>query len=138
MTFDKLHRIILETSFADLPDSLSRHYGFWISPDGEVELVPNGTDHAVVAKLLIQKNPYLMGKFKKMLIRQQYDISKIKEVYYMTFKDFLYEQLHYMRVMKDQYSLYSSVVGHPTNKQKETLKDLGMLYDMQTMTIEEE
>ena len=137
MTFNKLHKLLLETSFADLPDSLSKHYGFWISPNGDVELVPNGTDHAVIAKRMILKTPYLKSKFVESLRLQGFDESKMNEIYYMTFKDYLYENLKYMRVVVERHrSLYSSTVVLPTNKQQQTIQDLGMLYDMEVMKNE--
>lgn len=130
MTFDKKINLLLRefTNFVDLPKSIP--YGFWVSPDGEYEIVKE-YKHLEVAGQLVRKYP---EKF-----RIKYSIQKYRGNY----DEFLLIN-GWVRIVTGGYAtgkLYAqhSIAGDEiplTRKAKSSITDLAFFYNISENDIE--
>lgn len=126
-----------KVTFAQLPDNPGGFYGFWLSADGELYLVKDEFSHMKESKKIVLGSNYLTNKFFEMnqIPRSpETDKEKLRDTHPSYFEDVLFG-LHWLRVareMQPQRAIYFSGSIHtkPNAKQINTLKDLGLLYDM--------
>lgn len=117
--FDAFVRLLMESSFADLPDT--NPYGFWVSRGGDFFIVPF-QGHCRIASQIVRNNPALFAEYEKMNKEDR------------LFPDsFLSKKKGWMRVVCAPPRLwYNFEFGHGiTVKQQQVIDDLSTFYDLE-------
>lgn len=137
MKFERLYQLVLEkTSFADLPDTAP--YGFWIYPNGDIQMVEYEQHAKVGWEKIIAPSPVLLQQFFEMFpdVKAKSDIQK------KHYANIFLKKKNFCRVMCD--TDYGNILYYAgaknrwspiqlSNAQKQTAKDLAMLYDMRAV-----
>ena len=121
MDFLKLYSLILEASFADLPDSAP--YGFWIYPDGDFAIVKRIMGHGYIAIEIINKNPQLKAEFYRHHKLDDPDLDGQAH-------EFLLGRGYNRVAISNGFLYFSKMLDNITNRQKQTIKDIAAFYDI--------
>lgn len=131
-------KLMLEhVEYKDLPDTMAGIYGFWISPDGLIDIAHSMYDHAPVAKEIVLDSRGMTVEFINHEGLKLGDLEikrKLQEYDGYRYRDFLMEEKRYVRVAKDSGKGNVLFTSGPldriySKKQIATLKDIGMLYN---------
>lgn len=115
-------------SFANLPES--GFYGFWVLPNGNIEIVQNFGKHGEIAKLIILNNSVLEERFTTHMVLND-SPEKVKSIPAMTFFEWFYTKFGAVRVVKENRYLRYSYAKPLTNSQKRTISDLADFYQIE-------
>lgn len=113
--FNAFFRLLMENSFADLPEEAP--YGFWVSPSGHFHIVP-WEGHSKTAKTIINRLPNYTAEYAK---------QTLGAGSFLLLKG-------WARVVCEVENIWYHLdrrVNVPAPKQKQTLEDLAMFYNMQ-------
>lgn len=117
--FDAFVRLLLESSFTELPDT--HPYGFWVSRGGDFFIVPY-QGHIRIATQLIKKSPTLFAEYSEM--------HKERRVFPDTF---LSKNKGWMRIVCAPPRMWYNFENEHTisGKQKQILNDLSAFYNLE-------
>lgn len=114
--------LLMEMSFKDIPDQ--RPYGFWLSPDLQLFVVPF-EGHSKIASELVFKNKKLKRDYEAASAEQENEFDFLTPMQFLESERFI--RIVFDSRLRPNPKLYFA--GHTDSSQIKLIKDLGMFYE---------